>query len=542
MEASPTRFTLSGNVVDVCGGRIFPATLHVRGGRIERIEPGGGPYPTFITPGLVDAHVHVESSMLAPCEFARTAMTHGTLSAVCDPHEIANVMGMAGVEYMLREAQASPFVFSFGAPSCVPATPFETSGAALDHRDLAMLLERTDISHLSEVMNFPAVITRDPEIMARIEASRARGKPVDGHAPGLVGDELRKYVSAGISTDHEATTLDEALEKRAAGMKILIREGSAARDFGSLSGLMGTDPGGCMLCSDDLHPDDLVQGHIDRLVRRATAQGLDPLQVLRCASLNPVLHYKLPLGLIREGDPADFLVVDGLESFRVLKAFLRGVPVAADGETLLEGRTPEEANVFRARPRQADDFAVPWSGDALVIDARDGSLLTGKSRETPLRSGGLMVPDPDRDILKITVVNRYRDAPPAVGLVRGFGLKRGAMASTVAHDSHNIIAVGVSNQDICAAVNTVIASKGGLAVTCGAHSESMGLPVAGLMSQGSARGTAVLFSRLQERVRELGSPMRAPFITLSFMALLVIPSLKLSDKGLFDGERFTFAA
>lgn len=541
MTGDANRFSLSGNVVDIASMRIFPATVHVREGRIEKIVPDRGPCRSFITPGLVDAHVHIESSMLTPCEFARTAVTHGTLAAVCDPHEIANVLGIGGVDYMLNDAGESPFIFAFGAPSCVPATPFETSGAMIGHAEIEALFERPGITHLSEVMNYPVVMSRDPEIMARIETALRRGKPVDGHAPGLSGEGLERYVSAGISTDHEATNREEALEKIRAGMKILIREGSAARDFDSLSGLMGSEPGMCMLCTDDLHPDDLVKGHIDRLVRRAIAQGLDPLSVLRCASLNPVLHYKLPMGLLREGDPADFLVVDSLEEFRVRRAYLRGVLAAVDGKPCLEGRVPEKVNVFRALPKAVQDFALPWAGGAFpVIEATDGSLLTGRSAHVPRSCAGRAVSDTDRDLLKITVVNRYADRPPAVGLIRGFQLKRGALASTVAHDSHNIIAVGVSDEDLCAAVNTVIECKGGLAVASGAFRDSMALPVAGLMSGIGAGEAAVLFSRLQGRVRELGSPMLAPFITLSFMALLVIPSLKLSDKGLFDGERFAF--
>ncbi|HNY64149.1 MAG TPA: adenine deaminase [Deltaproteobacteria bacterium] len=532
---------LSGNVVDLPNARIFPATLHIRGGRIARVVPDRGPYDTFITPGLVDAHIHIESSMLTPYQFAREAVTHGTLAAVCDPHEIANVLGVGGVEYMRADAGSSPFVFAFGAPSCVPATPFETSGALIGAGEVARLLERSDVSHLSEVMNFPAVIARDPEVMAKIDCARRLGKPIDGHAPGLRGEDLRRYVSAGISTDHEATNLEEALEKIEAGMKILIREGSAARDFDSLNALMGIRPDRCMLCSDDLHPDDLVGGHIDRLVRRALASGLGPLDVLRCATLNPVLHYRLPLGLLREGDPADLLVVDSLEEFRVLKAFLRGRLVSQEGQALLERKASEKVNIFRATPKKTGDFALrSTGGPGLVIEARDGSLLTGRSLETPKTRGGLTVSDPDRDILKLAVVNRYRDAPPATALVRGFGLKKGAIASTVAHDSHNVIVAGVSDEDICAAVNAVIESRGGLAVVSNGVREVMALPVAGLMTDTGARKAAALFSRLQGRVRELGSAMQAPFITLSFMALLVIPSLKLSDQGLFDGETFTF--
>jgi adenine deaminase len=541
MKERASRLTLSGNIVDVISSKIYPGTVHVQGGRIVEITPGGGPYGTFITPGLVDAHVHIESSMLTPCEFARTAVTHGTLAAVCDPHEIANVLGVEGIEYMLRDAGKSPFRFAFGVPSCVPATPFETSGSAIGHREIWELLGRDGITHLSEVMNYPAVLSRDAEIMARIDAAVSRGKPVDGHAPGLRGEALGRYVSAGISTDHEATDLGEAIEKIGAGMKILIREGSAARDFDSLSPLMGMKPGMCMLCTDDLHPDDLVKGHIDRLVRRALASGIDPLSVLRCASLNPVLHYRIPLGLLREGDSADFLVVDSLQDFSILEAYLKGVPVASEGRALIEARTPERVNVFRARPKKPEDFAMRAAGGkAPVIEARDGSLLTGRSLETPRAEGGLVLGDTDRDILKITVVNRYADAPPAMALIRGFGLRRGAVAASVAHDSHNIIAVGASDEDLCSAVNAVIERRGGLAVACGNLREVMGLPVAGLMSDAGARETAGLFSRLQGLVSQLGSPMRAPFITLSFMALLVIPSLKLSDKGLFDGETFTF--
>jgi adenine deaminase len=423
----------------------------------------------------------------------------------------------------------------------VPATPFETSGAVIAPGEIDTLLSLPGITHLSEVMNFPAVISRDPEIMAKIEAARKRGRPIDGHAPGLRGAALAEYARAGITTDHEATGLDEALEKIRAGMKILVREGSAARDFDALAGLLDAEADMCMLCTDDLHPDDLVKGHIDALVRKAVAQGLDPVRVLRCASLNPVLHYRLPMGLLREGDPADFLVVDSLRDFRVLKAYLRGRRAAEDGQPCLEGRAPEEINIFRARPKGVRDFALPWPGGAFpIIEAKDGSLLTGRSDEHPLNKDGMAVSDTARDILKIAVVNRYEDRPPAVGLIRGFGLKKGAVASTVAHDSHNVIAVGASDEDLCAAVNAVIERKGGLAVACGDFREIMALPVAGLMSGTGAGEAAALFSRLQGRVRELGSPMRSPFITLSFMALLVIPRLKLSDKGLFDGDRFAF--
>ena len=532
--------TISGNIVDILEGRIFPGKLLISGGRIVDITQDRQPGSTFIIPGFIDAHVHIESSMLTPSEFARVAVTHGAVACVCDPHEIANVLGLNGVEYMIEDSKMSLFKFFFGAPSCVPATPFETSGASIGPGEVAALLSQSEIRYLSEVMNYPGVISREPSIMEKIEAARARGKRIDGHAPGLIGDTLARYVSAGISTDHEALDRHEAEEKISLGMKILIREGSAAKDLDRLHGLLDKHSGMCMFCSDDKHPDDLVLAHIDDLVRRSVRKGHEPMKALRCACLNPVEHYGLPVGLLRKGDPADFAVVDNLGDFTVLQTFINGNLVAEGGKTLLTHVQPLIRNVFHARPVRREEFVLRASqGPANIIAAADGQLLTGWVRETPAVIDGHAVSDVGRDILKIAVVNRYRECTPSVGLIRGFGLKQGAIASSVAHDSHNIVAVGVSDEDLCTAVNMVIAHRGGLAAAGGSVRESIALPIAGLMSDRDGWEVASDYSRLQQVVREFGSPLKAPFLTLSFMALLVIPRLKMSDKGLFDAQAFT---
>ncbi|MGC9324547.1 MAG: adenine deaminase [Desulfomonilia bacterium] len=535
------RFRVSGNIVDVVGTRIYPGTVHISGGRIERIVPESRGFSTFIMPGFIDAHVHIESSMLTPAEFARIAVTHGTVAAVSDPHEIANILGMKGVLFMVDNAAKSPFKFSFGVPSCVPATPFETSGAKLALDDVACLLDREDFSFLSEVMNYPGVIAREASIMAKIESAQSRGKKVDGHAPGLRGDDLRKYIQAGIETDHETLDIDEAKEKLKHGMKILIREGSAARDFERLHGLIDEHSAECMFCTDDVHPDDLVAGHINSLVRRARAHGHDLMRVLRCACLNPAWHYTLPVGLLQEGDAADFIVVDDLEEFSVREAYIDGRKVAESGTSLLDHVNVEHVNSFLAEKKEEQDFRIPGGhGPANIIGASDGELLTGWIRERPKTERGRIVSDPERDILKIAVVNRYQNSKPAMGLIRGFGLKNGAIVSSIAHDSHNIVAVGLTDTDLCRAVNAVIEHKGGLALISDEHMHILPLPIAGIMSDRDAHEVAHRYVQLQDEAKRLGSSLSAPFITLSFMSLLVIPHLKMSDRGLFDADQFEF--
>lgn len=531
---------ISGNIVDVLDRRIYPGTILVRNGRITQITEGGD-RDTWIIPGFIDSHVHLESSMMVPSEFARLASVHGTVAAVCDPHEIANVLGIEGVEFMITNGAAVPFRFCFGAPSCVPATPFETAGAALGPAQIESLLQRKDVKFLAEVMNFPGVINGDPEIMKKIALAQKYGKPVDGHAPGLRGEALRKYAAAGISTDHETFGYEEGEEKLKLGMNLLIREGSAARDFDTLSPLIPRFPDRCMFCSDDLHPDALVTGHISELVKKGIAMGLDIFTLLRCACLNPMRHYGIDTGLLRRGDYADFLEVDSLAGLNVLKTFIRGEQVAEKGEALLETVPASRPNRFNAGLKTPADFALNGNGASVnIIEAADGRIVTGWAREKLKTVNGSLVSDTGRDILKIAVVNRYAKAPPALGFIRNFGLKKGAIASSVAHDSHNIVAVGATDQDICSAVNLVVEHKGGLAAVGDEFREILPLPVAGLMSDGDGYAAAEQYSHLDRLAKRLGSTLSAPYMTLSFMALPVIPRLKLSDKGLFDAERFRF--
>jgi adenine deaminase len=543
--ANRPEFSLRANLVDIHHKRIFPAEVTVSAGRIANIRelPDSTECDTYLTPGFVDAHVHVESSLLVPAEFARAVVVHGTVATVSDPHEIANVLGVAGVRYMLASAAHRPLKICFGAPSCVPATCFETAGAVLTAADVAQLLDDERIGYLAEVMNFPGVIQGDADLLEKINAARQRNKPVDGHAPQLRGAAASSYFSAGVTTDHECVSYDEALEKIGLGVKILIREGSAARNYAALAPLIREHGERCMFCSDDLHPDILLIGHIDRLVRRAVAEGYDLMQVLRCACVNPVEHYRLPVGLLRVGDPADFIELNNLADFRVLRTFINGELVAENGQPKLPFIAATPLNRFEPSTRQVSEFQVPATSSRLrVIEALDGELITGSLVTTPRIEHGFAVADPVRDLLKIVVVNRYHAAPPAVAFIKGMGLKRGAIASSVAHDSHNLVAVGADDESLVAAINAVIAAGGGLAVADAQNAELLPLPVAGLMSTDPYDKVATAYSHLDARAKELGSQLRAPFMTLSFMALLVIPALKLSDRGLFDCGRGEFVS
>lgn len=533
--------TISGNIVDVLQEKIYPGTLEIRDGRIISLRRDSRQYSTYIVPGLIDAHVHIESSMLVPAEFGRLAVIHGTVGVVSDPHEIANVLGIAGVRHMLSNSRMSPVTFCFGAPSCVPATAFETAGAHFGIAETEELLGDSAIAYLSEMMNYPGVISRDAGVMSRIALARRYGKCVDGHAPGLSGAQLQQYISAGITTDHEAIDREEALEKIRNGMKILIREGSAARNFSDLHYLIEEYSGACMFCSDDKHPDDLLRGHINEMVKRALGLGYDPMKVFRCASVNPVRHYGMDIGLLQEGDYADCAVVDNLRDFAILKTYIKGEAVAERGRSLIPRRDAEIINNFSAERKAASDFVLRQEGSHIrVIEVIDGQLVTNSVRLEPKVSGGWVISDIDRDILKITVVNRYRNERPAVAFVRNFGLKEGAIASSVSHDSHNVVAVGVTDEDIAHAVNTVIEFRGGLAVVRNGRSEVLPLPVAGLMTDEDGFQVAGNYAKMESLARNLGSGLRSPFMALSFMALPVIPKLKLTDRGLFDGEVFSF--
>jgi adenine deaminase len=547
-------FVLSVNLVDIPARTVCPARLHVAAGRIAAIEPVAGanspdPALLYALPGFVDAHVHVESSLLVPSEFARLALTHGTVATVSDPHEIGNVLGVAGVQYMLDNAAPGPFKFCFGAPSCVPATPFETAGAEITAADIEHLFQNPKIGYLAEMMNWPGVLNRAPEVLEKIELAHRYGRPVDGHAPGLQGDDAERYASAGISTDHECFTAAEARDKLAAGMKILIREGSAARNFDALIELLPQHYEQLMFCSDDKHPDTLLLGHINQLVQRAVGLGYSVFDVLQVACLNPVAHYSLPVGQLRVGDPADFILVADLTGFQVLKTFLNGELVAENGQCLLPATPVALANNFHAQPVAATALTLVAPNPTAiaetfpVIECFDGQLITAR-RDLPLPvAAGQLQPDPSQDVLKLVVLNRYTPgAAPAVAFIKGFGLKQGALASSVGHDSHNITAVGCDDESLARAINLVVAAQGGLAaVGAAGQAHVLPLPVAGLMSDQPGRAVAAAYSTLDHFAKaELGSGLQAPFMTLSFMALLVIPSLKLSDKGLFDGEQFAF--
>jgi adenine deaminase len=532
---------ISGQIIDIQNRRMFGGEIVIRNGRIHLIRESENAGPGFILPGLVDAHIHIESSMLTPYEFARKALLHGTVATVSDPHEIANVCGLEGVYYMLENARGAKLKFHFGAPSCVPATTFETAGATIDAADIEKLLQREDILYLSEMMNYPGVLFNDPEVMAKINAAKRLNKPIDGHAPGLMGNDAIKYISAGISTDHECFTLEEALYKLKNGMKVIIREGSAARNFEALHSLISTHTNQIMLCSDDKHPDELIEGHINLLVKSALKKGHQLFDVLQCACINPVHHYKLPVGLLREGDPADFIVIDNPDSFNILYTVINGEYVVQHGQCNLPGREHGVINQFNTSRKNVSDFALKAPGNTIrVIDAIDGQLVT-KSFDTHAKiQDEFAVSDPSRDLLKLAVVNRYSNSGPALAFIRNFNLKEGAIASTVAHDSHNIISVGTSDEFICRAVNLLIDSKGGLSAITGDRQITLPLPIAGLMSPFTCEEVGSAYSEIDLLVKKMGCKLRAPFMTLSFMALLVIPELKLSDKGLFNGKTFQF--
>lgn len=537
-------------LIDIANRTIFPARVKIENGKIHSIEAlENVPEDAgFILPGFIDAHVHVESSMLPPAEFARMAAVHGTVGSVSDPHEIANVVGEAGVSYMLEDAALSPFKFCFGAPSCVPATGFETAGAALDAAAVERLLQHPDIGYLSEMMNFPGVLFDDAEVMAKIAAAKKYGKPVDGHAPGLRGAEAKKYFAAGISTDHECFTLEEARDKAQLGVKILIREGSAARNFDALWPLFGEFPGQLMFCSDDKHPDDLMKGHINLLVAAALEKGCELFDVLHAACIHPVQHYQLPIGLLRAGDPADFIRVRNLKTFVVEETWIDGICVASGGKTLISRQTSAVINNFTALPKTAEAFAIPAAGDqktVQIIQVLDGQIVTAADLASLKVLNNKCMPDVSRDILKIAVVNRYApDAKPAVAFVRGFGLKAGALASSVAHDSHNIVAVGTDDTVIATAVNAVIEAGGGISA-CDDRGTTrvLPLPIAGLMSTEDGWELAAAYAAVDDWSKQaLGCTLQSPFMTLSFLALPVIPALKITDKGLFDVDKFTFAS
>lgn len=532
---------IKSNLIDIIARKTFPAEIVIENNRIKSILPINDSVEGYTLPGFIDAHVHIESSMLAPTEFARLAVTHGTVGTISDPHEIANVLGVDGVNYMIDNAKQVPFHFYFGAPSCVPATFFETAGAVINSDDIDKLLARPEIVYLAEMMNFPGVIYKDEEVLKKIASAKKHNKPIDGHAPGLMGEEMKTYFNAGISTDHECFMHEEALEKLQHGVKVMIREGSAAKNFDTLIPLLKDFPNQIMFCCDDKHPDSLIQSHINEHVKRALAYGCDLYDVLRAASFNVVKHYNLPVGLLQVGDRADFIQINNLHEFKILKTVIGGEIVFENEQSLIPKLKAPIVNQFNCSKKSPNDFQLKaTSSNIRVIEVLDGQLITNELQLSALSVDGLAETNVEHDVLKIAVVNRYYDAPVSVAFIKNVGLKQGAIASCVAHDCHNIVVVGVSDEEICKAVNLIIENKGGISLATAHEEMVLPLPIAGIMTNQPAEEVAEAYTKLDMRAKELGSTLKAPYMSLSFMALLVIPQLKLSDKGLFNGQTFEF--
>jgi len=534
---------IQGNIVDIDNKEIFKGEVQFENGKITAIRKSNHTIENYIIPGFVDAHIHIESAMLVPSEFAKIAVTHGTIATVSDPHEIANVLGVKGVDFMIENGKKVPLKFNFGAPSCVPATSFESAGAIIDADDIKKMMANPDIKYLAEMMNYPGVLFDDDEVLKKIAWAKHYNKPIDGHAPGLIGDDLTKYIAAGISTDHECFTYDEGLEKLQKGMNVIIREGSAAKNFEALIDLLPEYFEKMMFCSDDKHPDDLLLGHINQLCKRAVAKGMDIFKVLQVACINPVKHYNLEVGLLQEGDPADFVVIEDLQKFNVLETYINGELVAKNGESFIKSVPFDILNNFTTDKKKIEDFRVAASSPKIrVIEALDGELVTNEIQCNSKIIDRNLVSNTKEDVLKMTVVNRYQNSKPSIAFIKNFGIKRGAIASSVGHDSHNIIAIGTSDEFICKAVNLLIQHKGGICAINETTEKVVALPIAGIMSDQPAEIIGKSYAELDAMAKKMGSTLRAPFMSLSFMALLVIPSLKLSDQGLFDGTTFKFTS
>lgn len=532
---------IQGQIVDIQNKRIYSGEITVENGKIKSIIEMEHEVTSYILPGFIDAHIHIESSMLVPSEFAKIAVLHGTVATISDPHEIANVLGKEGVYYMIENSKQVPLKFHFGAPSCVPATTFETAGAIIDSEGIKELLASPDIHYLAEMMNYPGVLFDDVEVLKKMEWAKHFKKPVDGHAPGLRGESLQKYIGAGITTDHECFTYEEAKEKLSLGMKVIIREGSAAKNFEALIELLPDNYENMMFCSDDKHPDDLVISHINALCARAIAKGMNLFKVLQVACVNPVNHYNMNVGLLKENDFADFIIVENLTDFKVTQTYINGELVAENGQSHIKHVAFETPNNFNITNKTITDFELRSTASKIrVIEALESQLITNEIHNKSLIQDGKLVSDIENDILKMAVVNRYEDTKPAIAFIKNFGLKKGAIASSVAHDCHNIVVVGTSDEEICNAVNALIENKGGVCAVNGTEKNILSLPVAGIMSAKDGWETGKLYEVIDAKAKEYGSTLNAPFMTLSFMALLVIPNLKLSDKGLFSGNSFSF--
>jgi adenine deaminase len=531
----------SGNIIDVIKGDIFQGTIIIREGRIHEIVREKVNSSNYILPGFIDSHIHIESSMLTPSEFARAASVHGTISVVGDPHEIANVLGLDGILWLIENGNNTPFKFFYSAPSCVPASTFEESGHVLGIEELKLLLSHEKVKALGEMMDFQGVLTNNKDILDKISLAKELNKPIDGHAPGLTGDDLKKYINTGILTDHESFTLEEALEKRNLGMKILVREGSAAKNFDALLPILKLHPNECMFASDDMHPDQLILGHINLLVKRAIKSGVNIMDVLRIASVNPIKHYNLDVGLLQPGDWADFIIVDNLNDLTILEVYSNGNLIAKDGTTLINRVEAKAINNFSLKKVNIEVYKIEdKKKDIRVIEIVEDQLITKELKIKPKIFEGKLVSDIDRDIIKIVAIDRYRKNTSFTGFIKNVGLKSGAFASSVSHDSHNIIAVGVDDESIAKAVQLIINEKGGLSAVDGDKGISLPLPIGGLISTKPVEEVAQMYQEIDKMVKKLGTTLNSPFMTISFMSLLVIPKLKISPKGLFDGSSFKY--
>ena len=559
-------------ILDVLTDSVYPARITIEAGIFKEIVPIHVTEETKIDveglmlPGFIDSHIHIESSMMTPAQFAKIAVRHGTTAVVCDPHEIANVCGIEGIEFMIENASTVPFNFYFAAPSCVPATAFETSGAILDSDDIEFLLQKDEIVALAEMMNFPGVIGQDSEVLRKLELARKYKKPIDGHAPLVSGKDLDKYIEQGIVTDHECSSFQEAMEKKQKGMKIMVRDGSSAKDMEALFDFseriehyknqdsFGIIPNEVLsrrlhspifdfIVSDDKHPNDLIRGHLNESVKKAADLGIDIIKAIEMVTINPAAHFDLDAGSIVTGAKADFIIIDNLNDLNILKTYISGECVFDGEEVLFDIGEVEVENSITSDEKFAEDFDVYFDGDECkvnVIECTDGDLLTKKATARLITKDGIVQPDIFQDILKIAVVERYGSNTVANGFIKGFGLKKGAIASSIAHDSHNIVVVGYSSEMMAEAVNTVIENKGGIAVVSEDFEDSLSLPIAGLMSNEDAYDIAKKLDILHRMASALGCKLDSPFMTMAFMSLLVIPSIKLSDKGLFDGDSFEF--
>ncbi|ASJ27636.1 adenine deaminase [Borrelia turicatae] len=540
---------IKANYIDIVNKEIYPSHITIKNGTISNIERTNESLKDYVLPGFIDSHIHIESSLLIPSHFAHLVVQHGTVSTISDPHEIANVNGIDGINFMINNSNKIDFKIFFGAPSCVPALPLEieTSGHVLDDKDVDKLLALDNIYYLSEMMNFPGVLNRDPKVMNKIHSALKRNKVVDGHAPGLSPESVLKYASAGISTDHECSTIEDARYKLSLGMKILIREGSAAKNFEALHPLISECSGKyrdhLMFCCDDAHPDILLNGHINLMVSRAIEYGHDFFDVLKIACINPVIHYKIPVGLLQVGDPADFIITKDLKTFKVDKTYINGKLVFSDGKSYIPLLNENPINNFNCSKKSIDDFKFFTQSKTIpTINCINNQIITNKT----MTDSNLLAPNFEsnisKDILKIAVINRYNNHNKiSIGFTKNFGLKNGAIGSTVAHDSHNIIVLGTSDEYLCKAANLIIENKGGLCALNNQDTLILKLPIAGLMSMSPPKEVALKYIQLNNFCRNvLGSNLDSPLMTLSFMSLTVIPHLKINDKGLFDVDSFSF--